>query len=288
MKKVSRLCSVLLIQWMLNSTPVFAADTTSYVDLVTNKGTITVGLYEAAAPVTTKNFLQYINAGLYTGTIIHRLVPNFVFQGGWLNAFGQPITTFPPIQNEARTSKLSNIQGTIAMARSTDANSATSQFFFNLADNSSVLDFGTQNAPDGYAVFGNVVAGLPVVMNIAAQTPFNAQALPFPVTAAGQMTTIQGAFPYSLGEGTTPVLRVLVTGTGAGLVRTQPGGTCRMAPCTYKIKGGQRVSLTATATVGSYFSGWSGDCLGGDRTTSLIAPKSLPSSTNCVASFTKR
>lgn len=274
--------------WLTN--PVMANDATltSYVDLVTNKGTMTVGLYGNAAPLTTANFLRYVNADLYKGTMIHRLLPDFVFQGGYINVFGQPIPTFAPIANEAGSSGLSNVQWTVAMARDADPNSATSQFFFNLVDNAALLDYGSQNAPAGYAVFGTTVAGQSVVGQIGSQKPFNAQGLPFPVTPAGQMITIQGTFPYSLAEGDTPRLRVLLAGSGGGVVRAQPGGVCRQGDCSYKVKSGKKINLTATPAAGHYFAGWSGDCVGGDRKTSVLASSESPSSTNCVAVFQAR
>lgn len=282
---------ILMLPWvgLWLTSPVMANDATptSYVDLVTNKGTMTVGLYGNAAPLTTANFLRYANAGLYNGTIIHRLLPDFVFQGGYINVFGQPVATYAPIANEAGTSGLSNVQWTVAMARDADPNSATSQFFFNLVDNSALLDFGSQNAPAGYAVFGYTVAGQSVVQKVGSQTPFNAQGLPFPVTPAGQMITMQGTFPYSLAEAATPRLRVILAGSG-GVVRAQPGGICRQGNCSFKVKAGNKINLTATAAVGHYFAGWSGDCVGGDRNIRVIASSETPSSTNCVAVFQAR
>lgn len=295
MKPKHLLCSLTrLAPWLLAlgiNQAGWAANTakvTSYVDLVTSQGTVTVGLYGESAPVTVKNFLNYVTASLYDGTIISSLKPDFVFQGGYIDIYGQPIVTFPPIINEAGSSGLSNLQWTIAMARGSDPNSATSQFFFNLVDNAALLDYGSQNAPAGYAVFGTTVAGQSVVQKIGSQTPFNIQSLPFPVTPAGQMITIQGTFPYSLAEGATPRLRVLLAGSGGGVVRTQPGGVCRQGDCSFKVKSGKKINLTATPAAGHYFVGWSGDCVGGDRKTSVIASSETPSSTNCVAVFQAR
>ena len=265
------------------------AKITSYSDLVTNEGTITMGLYGDAAPLTTQNYLQYVKYNLYPGTIIHRLDPSFVFQGGGYNIYGQPIQTFAPIIDEAATSKLSNLQGTVAMARNKDPNSATSQFFFNLTDNSAGLDYGSTKNPDGsaadgYAVFATVVAGNSVVNEIGLLTPYGQKGGP-PIIPTGQLVQIAGAFAYSLDEATIPKFRVITNGTGTGTVKSSPGGVCKISPCTYKVKSGQKVNLTATPATGSYFVGWSGDCLSGDRTTSVISSKETPSSTSCVATF---
>ena len=263
-----------------------AASVTSYVDLVTHLGTITVGLYQTEAPITTQNFLAYVNNGQYAGTIIHRLQPNFVFQGGWLDVYGRPIATFPPIANEAGINKLSNVAGTIAMARTADPGSATSQFFFNLADNASQLDFGTANAPAGYAVFGRVMAGDPTVQAIAGLTPFSSSSLPFPVIPGGEMVRVQGAYAYPLAVGAVPHLRVIITGPGS--VRGQPGGTCQTDVCSWVVKAGKSVKLKAIPARGSVFVGWAGDCVGGDRQTVLALRPAEVVSKSCIAQFVPR
>lgn len=123
----------------------------------------------STAPITTANFLQYVEDKFYDGTIIHRVVPNFVIQGGgFLPGMIQPPGIRGPIQNEFDPRR-SNVRGTVAMAKlGSDPNSATSQWFVNLADNSSNLD--TQNG--GFTVFANVVEGMDVVDAIAA-VPLN-------------------------------------------------------------------------------------------------------------------
>jgi peptidyl-prolyl cis-trans isomerase B (cyclophilin B) len=129
----------------------------------TNMGTIVVELYPAKAPITVANFIQYANSGFYNGTIFHRVIPGFMIQGGGFTTNGTQKPTNPPIQNEANNG-LQNLRGTIAMARTNDINSATSQFFINVADN----DFlNYQNSANyGYAVFGKVTSGLDVVDSI--------------------------------------------------------------------------------------------------------------------------
>ena len=133
----------------------------------TNKGVFDVELNEAAAPKTCENFLQYVSSGFYNGTIFHRVISGFMIQGGGFEPGLQQKETKAPIENEANNG-LKNDKYTIAMARTNDPHSATSQFFINVADN----DFLNHTSPTprgwGYAVFGKVVAGTDVVDAIAA------------------------------------------------------------------------------------------------------------------------
>jgi len=132
--------------------------------LHTNQGDITIELDAENAPATVANFLQYVRDGHYDGTVFHRVMQNFMVQGGGYTPELVEKPTRPPIPNEARNG-LRNSRGTVSMARTNDANSATSQFFINVRDNHS-LDFGIRGA--GYAVFGEVVEGMDVVDKIAA------------------------------------------------------------------------------------------------------------------------
>ncbi len=137
--------------------------------LTTNYGNITIELNVEKAPDTVKNFLKYVDSKYYDGTIFHRVINNFMIQGGGF-ADGDPPAqkpTNPPIKNEGKKSGLSNTRGTISMARTNDPNSATSQFFINVIDNSKSLDPGGFS-PDGYAVFGKVVEGMEFVDKIKA------------------------------------------------------------------------------------------------------------------------
>lgn len=129
----------------------------------TNHGEITLELYPEEAPVTVENFLQYVDDGFYDGTIFHRVIPGFVIQGGGLDEDMQRVETRAPIENEADNG-LKNERGMLSMARTQDVNSATSQFFINLADNA-FLDHGVRDF--GYAVFARVVDGMDVVDRIA-------------------------------------------------------------------------------------------------------------------------
>jgi len=132
----------------------------------TTVGNFDVELYDADKPVTVRNFIHYVQSGLYTNMFMHRVVTNFVIQGGGIFVLnrGTPsnvlayIPTFAPITNEFKVGAFySNLYGTIAMAKTSDPNSATSQFFFNLTNNSSSLD--NTNNSGGFTVFGHVVGG---------------------------------------------------------------------------------------------------------------------------------
>jgi peptidyl-prolyl cis-trans isomerase A (cyclophilin A) len=145
--------------------PVPAASTAAgpVVILETSMGNISLALDEAKAPITVKNFLAYVRAGHYDGTVFHRVIPRFMIQGGGMDATMKEKATRPPIKNEAGN-RLRNDRGTVAMARTAEPNSATAQFFINLKSNAS-LDYGIGGA--GYAVFGTVVEGMDVVDKIA-------------------------------------------------------------------------------------------------------------------------
>jgi peptidyl-prolyl cis-trans isomerase A (cyclophilin A) len=133
------------------------------VELRTSLGSITVELYPDRAPVTVRNFLQYVEQGFYNGTIFHRVIDGFMIQGGGFTPDLNAKTTRPPIPIESRNG-LRNDAGTIAMARTGDPDSATAQFFINLVDN----DFLNYPGRDGhgYTVFGKVVKGMEVVEKI--------------------------------------------------------------------------------------------------------------------------
>ena len=140
---------------------------TKTVKLETSMGDIVIELNEKAAPVTVKNFLTYVEQGFYNGTIFHRVISNFMIQGGGFTPDMKQKKTNPPIINEA-SNGLKNDRGTIAMARTSNPNSATSQFFINHRNNNP-LNYAGQRNP-GYAVFGKVVEGMDVVDKIAAVT----------------------------------------------------------------------------------------------------------------------
>jgi len=124
--------------------------------LSTGFGEVTIELYDAEAPITVQNFLQYVDDGFFDGTIFHRVIPDFVLQGGGFTADMKQKKTRPPIKNEAENG-LKNKRGTLSMARTQEIDSATSQFFINLKDND-FLDNGTRDF--GYAVFAKVTDGM--------------------------------------------------------------------------------------------------------------------------------
>jgi len=134
------------------------------VALSTSMGDIVIELDAAKAPKTVENFVQYVNAGQYNGTVFHRVIENFMIQGGGFTPDMKEKATRAPIGLESKNG-LSNARGSVAMARTMDPNSATGQFFINVKDNSFL---NAANAPDGngYAVFGKVVSGMDVVDKI--------------------------------------------------------------------------------------------------------------------------
>jgi peptidyl-prolyl cis-trans isomerase A (cyclophilin A) len=136
------------------------------VRLSTSEGDIVVELEAEKAPKTVANFLQYVKAGHYNGTVFHRVIPNFMIQGGGYKPDLGEKTVRAPIALESRTG-LSNVRGTLAMARTSVPDSATSQFFINVVDNL-FLDQPNSRDGNGYAVFGKVVDGMDVVDKIKA------------------------------------------------------------------------------------------------------------------------
>ena len=135
---------------------------TKTVQMDTSAGTLRIELDEANAPLSTANFLAYVNSGHYDGTVFHRVIKGFMLQGGGFDAAMKQKATLPAVRNEANNG-LKNKHYTLAMARTSDPHSATAQFFINTTDNA-FLDFKAENAQGwGYAVFGRVVEGMDVV-----------------------------------------------------------------------------------------------------------------------------
>jgi peptidyl-prolyl cis-trans isomerase A (cyclophilin A) len=130
--------------------------------LETSMGKIEIQLDRQHAPITVNNFVTYVKAGFYNGTVFHRVMPGFVVQGGGFTVNGTEKTTNAPIKLESNNG-LKNLAGTIAMARTNVADSATSEFYINLVDNSD-LDYSSKSA--GYAVFGKVISGMDVINQI--------------------------------------------------------------------------------------------------------------------------
>ena len=133
------------------------------IKIKTTSGDIEIKLYEEEAPISSENFKSYVKDGFFEGTIFHRVIPNFMVQGGGMTENMENKSTNAPIKNEANNGK-KNLRGTLAMARTMEIDSATSQFFINLVDNS-FLDHGDRDF--GYAVFGEVTNGMDIVDEIA-------------------------------------------------------------------------------------------------------------------------
>lgn len=152
--------AVILAVIMLAS--IFAEN--SRVKMVTSLGEIEIELFDQEAPKTVENFLAYVDEGYYSNTVFHRVIDNFMIQGGGFTKEGKQKPTKPPVVNESDNG-LSNTVGTIAMARTSYPHSATSQFFINVKDNT-YLD--NQPSRPGYCVFGKVIKGMEVVNKIKA------------------------------------------------------------------------------------------------------------------------
>ena len=134
------------------------------ITIQTNHGKISVELFDDKAPISCENFRQYVRDGHFDNTIFHRVIPNFMIQGGGMDENMSSKATREPIKNEADNGE-TNVRGTLAMARTSAVDSATSQFFINLRDND-FLNHGTRDF--GYAVFGKVSGGMDIVDAIAA------------------------------------------------------------------------------------------------------------------------
>ena len=155
--------NLLLSSLLLLSLSAFAQPT---VEIKTNKGSIIVELNQDKAPNTVANFVKYANDGFYTGTVFHRVISGFMIQGGGLDKSLNEKETRAPIKNEADNGLANNI-GTIAMARTNDPHSASSQFFINVANNAFLNHTEKSDRGWGYTVFGKVVKGMDVVDKIA-------------------------------------------------------------------------------------------------------------------------
>ena len=161
MKTLFRLALIMLV-FVQSAVAADQAAVNPRVALVTSKGRIVIELFPQKAPATVKNFLAYVDAGFYDGTVFHRVIPKFMIQGGGLTADMKKKPTEKPVPNEA-DNNLKNTRGSVAMARTGDPHSATSQFFINTADNE-FLNY-REKTPQGwgYAVFGRVTEGMTVV-----------------------------------------------------------------------------------------------------------------------------
>ncbi len=254
----------------------------NHVEMQTNLGTIEVELYPDQSPLTVANFLTYVNEDFYRNTLIHRSIADFVIQGGGFDLSGQQKATHDPIQNEA-SNGLSNTRGTIAMARTDNPNSATSQYFINTADNPN-LNYNAQPGNAGYAVFGQVVRGMDVVDRINKLSTFQPNVVDFPLTAANTTVFVEATYATENQDPNNPLARILVTGTGKGRVTSNPAGLDCGTSCLAGFPVGTRIKLVAKAAKGSVFTGWRGDC----QSPAARINVTLNANRNCSAVFTRK
>jgi cyclophilin family peptidyl-prolyl cis-trans isomerase len=163
---------LLLIALCLACVPVFAADSAAAnprVVLDTSEGKITIELLNKESPLSVANFIEYVKSGFYNGTVFHRVIPNFMIQGGGFTTDLAQKETRGTLKNEANNG-LRNLRGTVAMARRGEPDSATAQFFINLSENNFLDHQNETNAGWGYAVFARVTEGMEIVDKIAATT----------------------------------------------------------------------------------------------------------------------
>jgi len=180
------LLSCALVSLFSSSINAFAQPT---VEIKTNKGVIVVELNQEKAPNTVANFVKYANDGFYTGTIFHRVISGFMIQGGGMDKNLNEKTTRAPIKNEADNG-LANTIGTIAMARTNDPHSASSQFFINVANNTFLNHSDKSERGWGYTVFGKVVKGMDVVERIA-KMPTDGGDVPMQTIAIESVTLVK-------------------------------------------------------------------------------------------------
>ena len=165
--KMKLIIALTVVVTLITAGGLLAADGNPKVEMETSKGKIVIELAAGKAPETVKNFLNYVDAKYYDGTIFHRVIPNFMIQGGGFTSGMKRKSANAPIKNEADNG-LKNDRGTIAMARTGDPHSATAQFFINSINNDFLNHKGKSPQGWGYAVFGKVTAGMEVVDAISA------------------------------------------------------------------------------------------------------------------------
>ena len=168
---------ILFMMLSLTSTLSFStektmSDTQTKVKLITTLGEVIIQLNTEKAPISSANFLTYVNEGFYNGTVFHRIIPDFMAQGGGFDTSFNQKAVHAPIKNEANNG-LKNTRGTLAMARTNDPDSATAQFFINYKDNSFLNHTSQTSSGWGYAVFGEVIEGMDVVDAMAKQATSN-------------------------------------------------------------------------------------------------------------------
>jgi cyclophilin family peptidyl-prolyl cis-trans isomerase len=266
----------------------------------TNLGSITMQLNLDKAPITSKNFLNYVNSGFYKNTLFHRSVKDFIIQGGGYDA--STITSKPrkpTIPSEANNG-LSLITGSVSMALSapnkvTDNHSATSEFFINVKDN-------TQNLTDAssFTVFAQVISGMDIVSKINSYPTIslilenlplvNNRAISCGLNICLQKIYIENIYTSKVVDSTSSITRVTVNGTGGKITSLPAGISCTSTSkaasktCVLTKALGTPVSLISTPSKGYEMRGWSGDCQG--FTTPLVLDTKTKNN-NCTATFAK-
>ena len=276
----------------------------SIIEMQTNVGTITMELNWDKAPISSKNFLDYTNKGFYKNTVFHRTVKQgiSIVQGGGLDAQTMQFkkNTSAPIKNESNNA-LSNLKGTVAMARTSEPDTATSQFFFNFADNLGLNKSSDLPTGAGYAVFANVIGGMDVVTQIGGlstlKTSYSSDGTPYlsTVTDCGfnfclKKVIIENIYTSKVVDSTSSITRVTVNGTGGKITSLPAGISCTSTSkaasktCVLTKALGTPVSLISTPSKGYEMRGWSGDCQG--FTTPLVLDTKTKNN-NCTATFAK-
>jgi len=249
-----------------------------FVEFQTNLGTIAVKLDYPRAAITAENFIGYVQKGFYKNTLIHRTVKESIsiIQGGGFDlSTGKIKATDSPITLESNNG-LSNLAGTIAMARTSVPNSATSQFYINVKDNLG-LDYQSPANP-GYAVFGTVIGGLEVANQIMNLPSFNS--LPF--TRSSNLVFIDTTYTSDSFDTRLSITRILRKGSGT--VTSTPAGINCGKRCKLSQNTGAPLRLTATPNRGFVFSGWRGDCSGQNPNLKIDTRKG---NHNCTALFSR-
>ena len=293
----------------------------SFIEMQTNVGTITMELNWDKAPISSKNFLDYTNKGFYKNTLFHRTVNTgySIVQGGGIDAqtTTQKVTS-APIINESYN-KLSNLKGTVGMARTDKPNTATSQFFFNFTDNLAFDKSGDTDDKAGYAVFANVISGLDIVTkigNLNRVKTLYSEGVPYinSVIDCGfnfclKKIFIENMYTSKVVDNINSITRVTVNGTGGKVTSTPAGINCTSTSkagsktCVLTKPFGTDVSLTFTSSKGYELRDWSGDCkieTDPKDPTKLLNPLPLttkitdattkvttPKNNNCTATFAK-
>ena len=294
--------SLLLASASIASVSAATVTQPSIVEMQTNVGTVSVQLNWGKAPISSQNFLNYVNSSFYKNTFFHRIYSVYdpadktkllirVVQGGGFDAKTMQLKTpLAAIVNEANNG-LHNSIGTISMARTNEPNSATSQFFFNTTENSANFDANTTTGNAGYAVFGAVIGGMDIVDKIGnfgtIKTAYS-EGVPFSeVNDCGfnfclKKVIIENVYTSQVADTINSWTRISINGSGR--VTSSPVGLSCAAKCTLKKPFGTAITLNVKPSTGYQFVGWSGDCSG--VTTSLVLDTKTKNN-NCTATFTK-